>query len=273
MTHPSSFTWVKNFLWAAFIWMVACFMLLVIADKVILPIIAGQLKSKVIVPPIEGLSPESAKMALESVELEHAWRENGKYSSLIEDGAVLTQMPSAGREVKSGRKIYLTKSLGKRQVSLPELRGKSKRQGQVTMQRLGVVEGAIQNGYHASIPRGVIIRTIPQEGSLVRVGDTVSLVISNGRQDGLFLLPRVEGEVLPEAKKYLEKIGFKLGVIQERVSEQHTANTVLSQYPKHGEYLAAGTEILLTVAASQVKPVSQPSDPQSTDSQSPSKEP
>lgn len=239
--------WFKNLLWASSFWAVTCFVLFVFADKIVMPIIAGQLKSTVELPQVEGLGQTEAETILQELGLGVIWREEGKYSSTIPEDAVLTQLPSSGREVKKGRNVILTRSLGKRRVEIPNLRGESKRQGSISLERIGVVKGPDIAGYHSSIPRGVIIRTQPQEGTLARIGDTVSLVISSGRQDGHTLLPNVTGVALEQAQSNLLSIGFELGNLIQSESKEHIAGTVIQQYPKHGEYLPKGSKINLTV--------------------------
>lgn len=239
--------WTKSYLWAASFWFVACFLLFVIADKLVMPIIAGQWTSTVEVPLVEGLSRQAAESKITDLDLKVVWREEGKYSSTIPENKVLNQIPRSGREVKVGRTVRLTPSLGKRKVALPELRGESQKQGKITLKRLGVVQGSNIKGFHANIPRGVIIRTEPQEGSMVRMGDTVSLVISSGRQAGMTLLSQLTGISLEEAKTKIESSGLKLGKLTQSKSEEHIAQTVIGQYPLPGEYLSPGTEVDLTI--------------------------
>ncbi len=238
----------KNILWAGTFWFILCTVLFIFTDKVILPIISGQLTSTIEIPAVEGLEAPEAEATILAADLGVIWREDGKYSSLVPEGQVLTQLPQAGRVVKVGRNIRLTKSLGKRKTPLPNLRGESLRQGKITLKRLGVVQGKTIKGSHSTIPRGVIIRSLPQEGSMVRAGDSISLVISSGRIDKTTLLPNLTETSLDDAKQQLQELGFEPGQVIEEKSDKHIAGTVINQYPRAGEYLPAYSKINLTIS-------------------------
>jgi len=140
--------------------------------------------------------------------------------------------------------VQITKSLGLRQVEIPDLRGKSQKQAAITLTRAGLVQGEIIKGAHKSIPRGVVIRTDPMAGDTARVGDTVNVVISAGATTGRVLLPSFEGEVIDDVFVKVEQLGFKVGSVKRVKAENGEAsNTVLETSPKEGDYLLPDTKI------------------------------
>ena len=173
------------------VWIVLLIVLAFAVDKLLMPIFSGHFASTGEVPNLEGLSQEAAEKALDSAGFKYEWLEEGRYSAQIPEGLVLVQMPAAGRTAKLGRTVKLTKSMGLREVEIPDLRGKSQKQASISLSRAGLVQGAIVKGAHQSIPRGVVIRTIPFAGQKVRVGDTVKVVISAGATQGKTLLPAI----------------------------------------------------------------------------------
>ena len=237
----------KDILYALGFWSVVGFVLFISIDKVLMPILAGQFTSRVAVPNVIDLPLKQAETIVNQSNLGVRWAQEGKYSSQIPKGHVMVQMPVAGREVKSGRNVFLTISKGMREVKIPKLRGKSKRQAEISLNRLGLFQGDIIQGGHASIPKGVIIRTVPEAGKLIRIGDTLQLVISSGIKSGKVLLPALKGLSIEQAKATLDSLGFVMGQISKQPSENELPQTILESYPKSGEYLQEGDTISLAV--------------------------
>ncbi|NLB62576.1 MAG: PASTA domain-containing protein [Fibrobacter sp.] len=238
----------KPVVYALIFWVVFGFLGFIAVDKILMPIIAGHLKTTVVIPDLVGKTGPEAELALDNVDLLYKWDTVGRYSTEIDAGSVLIQLPEAGRTVKKGRTIHLIVSKGLREVEIPELRGRSQRQAEISLNRLGLVQGQIVPGAHASIPRGVVIRTEPAAGSVVRVGQEVDIVISSGMTAGKIQLPNMQGLSLEKAKEQLSSLGFKLGNIMRKSSEAELPNTILTQHPRYGEYLERATAIDFVVA-------------------------
>lgn len=231
---------------ALLIWVVALVILAFFVDKIVMPIFAGKLTSTKIVPALEGMDRAAAEAALAEAGFKAEWLEEGRYSAQVPAGMVLVQMPKAGREAKVGRTVKLTPSLGLREVVIPDLRGTSQKQASISLSRAGLVQGEIVKGAHASIPRGVVIRTIPAAGDKVRIGDTVKVVISAGATKGKILLPNFEGTPLDDVYAKLETLGFVVGKIKRIKDPEdrgYAPGTVLETSPKYGDYLPPDTKI------------------------------
>lgn len=231
---------------ALLIWLVALLLLAFIVDKIVMPVFAGALTSTAVVPNLEGMDKAAAEAALDEAGFKAEWTEEGRYSALVPAGMVLVQMPKAGRVAKVGRTVKITQSLGLREVEIPNLRGTSQKQAAISLSRAGLVQGEIVKGAHASIPRGVVIRTIPNAGEKVRMGDTVKVVISAGATKGKVLLPNFEGVPLDDVYAKLEKLGFTVGKIKRIKDPEdrgYAPGTVLETSPKYGDYLPPDTKI------------------------------
>ncbi|WP_173383156.1 PASTA domain-containing protein [Fibrobacter succinogenes] len=243
--------WLKNsvIVKAIIVWVIGLVILAIVVDKIVLPIFAGSFTSTGEVPALEGLSAEAAQAKLDSAGFKYEWLEEGRYNSQVPAGMVLVQMPAAGRIAKLGRTVKLTKSLGIREVEIPDLRGKSQKQAEISLTRAGLVQGEIVKGAHASIPRGVVIRTDPMAGNKVRLGDTVKVVISAGATTGKVMLPSFEGEMIDNVYQKLEQLGFRVGKIKRVKGENgEMPGTVLETAPKEGDYLKPDTKIDFIVA-------------------------
>jgi len=235
------------FLKAFLLWIVVLVVLALAVDKIVMPIFSGALTSTGEVPNLEGMTQEAAESTLKEAGFKFEWLEEGRYNATIDSGKVLVQMPAAGRVAKLGRTVKLTRSLGLRQVEIPELRGKSQKQATISLTRAGLVQGEIVKGAHKSIPRGVVIRTIPMAGEKVRVGDTVKVVISAGVTTGRTLLPDFTGEQIDNVYPKLEVLGFTVGKIKRRKAPEDMENpvpgAVIETSPKQGDYLRPDTKI------------------------------
>jgi serine/threonine-protein kinase len=235
-------------LFALVFWVFAVLVILVAANWLAMPIIAGSFTETMPVPYMINLSAKEAEELLQKAGLNFRWAKEGRYSNDIAANKVLIQMPIAGRTVKKNRTIFLTVSKGTHEVELPNLRGSSQRQAEISLQRLKLLLGEKIEGAHSEIPRGVVIRTMPEAGKYVREGTKIDIVISSGNSSGKTLLPNLRGLSLNRAIAIIDSLGFKLGEVATIQIEDKLPNTVLELNPKPGEYLEKETAISLTVA-------------------------
>lgn len=248
----------EKFSWKSFvtrcarapIWRALClvcitaFFSLLLIDQMVMPLFSGKYAPRASIPNVVGVPADSAEKILSSAGFRADFSPPARFSSEVPENSILGQVPAAARTAKVGRTVFLTKSRGLREVVVPDLRGKSQKQATMSIVRSGLVEGEAIRGGHASIPRDVVIRTIPAGGSVVRIGDTIRVVISSGSREGV-LLPNVEGWALDSAKAELERVGFVSGQVhtEKDSSGVYLPGTVIRQIPKHGEYLPKGTSI------------------------------
>lgn len=218
-----------------------------LVDMALMPVLAGRFAARGNVPNVVGLKAEAAETALKTAGFEVEWVAEGRYSSEVPEGAALGQTPTAGREAKLGRTVFLTKSRGLREVEVPDLRGKSRKQALMSIERAGLVVGDSIAGGHISIPLTAVIRTVPAGGSIARIGDTISIVYSAGARAGKVLLPNVESLPLDSAKAKLEALGFVTGKVTNDTSSSRLPGSVMAQLPRSGEFLPAGTSVDLTI--------------------------
>ncbi|MBE5783845.1 MAG: PASTA domain-containing protein [Clostridiales bacterium] len=101
-----------------------------------------------------------------------------------------------------------------------------------------------------SAPAGVVILQSPEYGTSMRRNETIFLTISTGPQEQQ--VPRVDGMAVEEARVELEKMGFTLLALPERVLSTTPWDTVLSQSPQEGEMLPNGGVVLVTLSGGSV---------------------
>ena len=98
-----------------------------------------------------------------------------------------------------------------------------------------------------TIAKGKVISTDPVIGRTVKKGKLVSLVVSTG-QNGIALENYI-GKNYYEIKGSLEKLGIKINVETEEVTEDNkiNENTIIAQDPKAGTIISEGESITLTI--------------------------
>lgn len=235
-------------LFAFVFWVLAVPTIAVVTNWVVMPVASGRFTKTLPVPNVVDLPASEAEAVLKKAGLNAKWAKDGRYSGDVAANNVLIQMPVAGRTVKENRTVFLTISKGRQEVEIPDLRGVSLRQAEISLQRLELVLGSRINGAHAAIPRGVVIRTEPEAKSKVRIGSQVNIVVSSGNSSGKILLPNLREMSLSRATAVIDSLGFKLGNVIFTQSEDKLPNTVLALSPMSGEYLDPETSIDLTVA-------------------------
>jgi len=234
--------------YALLFWFLLLGIVAVAFDWVIMPVVAGQYAGTTVVPEVVGKSQAEAEKLLGEADLNFRWSTEGRYSSRVPPGHVLIQVPAPGRTVKDGRTVQLTVSKGQREVELPDLRGKSQRQAEISLNRLGLVLGKVVESAHTGIPRGAVIRTEPGAGKQVRMGQSVDIVISGSKSGGKEMLPDLQNLSMDEAFHVLDSLGFQVGEVARKASSGKLPNTILGQAPRSGEFLPPGSKVDLTVA-------------------------
>lgn len=241
--------WTKHpSFYATCFWLVVAFIVLVISDFIIMPILAGHLSFTSEVPKVVGKSVKDAEAMIVDEDLKVSIDTVGRYSVQVPAGAVLVQVPAAGRRVKEGRTVHLILSKGMREVPVPDLRGKSQMQAEISLRRLGLVNGGFIQAAHASIPRGVVIRTEPSSGKIVRMGDVVKIVVSAGSVMGRQRVPDLIGKSLEQGAHILDSLGLNVGKANRKDNSDKASGTILDQTPAPGELLDPGASVELQIA-------------------------
>ncbi|HPF50452.1 MAG TPA: PASTA domain-containing protein [Draconibacterium sp.] len=182
------------------------------------------------VPGFSGMTFEAAdELAKEnSLKLEIM---DSVYNKFSEPGAVIDQVPKAGKKVKEGRVIYLTmNALEPEKVKLPRLTDISFRQAQVLLDNAGIT---IDNIIYQPSEYNDLVLKVEQDTSEVNEGDMLvkgsSVVVVVGQSKGNMEtpLPDLKGLFLGEARKALTNARLNLGVIIYDQSV-HTENDTLN---------------------------------------------
>jgi serine/threonine-protein kinase len=194
------------------------------------------------VPNVCALPLDSATAILKKNKLQGVVVER-RYDKIIDEGKVIIQEPLPGVNVKRGRIINLSISLGAETVKIPFLSGLDLEKGKMIFEKLGLLIDEIDSAYSDSVGRGKIIKTFPEFDSEIVKGGSVRITYSRGVR---LKMPDLVGLTLPQAKDTLAKLSLVIRGIQE-VEGSAAKNTVMVQDPAPEKILNPGDSVNLIV--------------------------
>ena len=103
----------------------------------------------------------------------------------------------------------------------------------------------------AQKPLGTVIMQSPEYGTVMRRGETVALTISTGPAEQE--IPALAGKSVEQARAELERLGFTLLALPERLLSNLPWNTVLAQSPQAGLKMPSGTVVQVTLSGGCVE--------------------
>lgn len=140
---------------------------------------------KIQVPNLERMSMDNVDKALSELNLNYTVIDSANYNPEYPKKSVIEQDPEAGDFVKEKRKIYLTLNPSKyRNVSIPEVIGRTKRQASSQLRARGLIVGTkytYVNDIGKDVVRGLRFKgKIVNEGDKLPLNSIVDLVLGDG---------------------------------------------------------------------------------------------
>lgn len=177
--------------------------------------------------------------------------ENWVYDDSVAYGLVLSQEPKAERTVKKGSPIAVTVSLGKQEMTMPNLNNYAEADALRALGGLGL-DLNVQTTYEDSdlYVADHVIRTAPESGAQLSVGQTVELVVSLGISQETVTMPELIGMDVENALKRLKAEGLTSGSIVY-VDSDLPKGTVTFQSIEQGEEVKEKTVVNLQASKGQ----------------------
>lgn len=161
---------------------------------------------------------------------------------------VIAQRPSAGKVVRTGRKVTLTISAGMESLSPPDLAGKTIERAEEEIKRMGFALGNVARLPHRA-PRDTVLAQDPAPGRLVASNSRINLLLSEGRATPPIIMPDLMGKPVQSVLRVLGPLGIK--PIPNPVDRPDAPmDVVLEQEPAPGALIHQGDRIVYTVRAS-----------------------
>ena len=176
-----------------------------------------------------------------------------EYQPDIPAGHVIRQLPPAGTTVREGKVIRVWLSQGKESIEVPDVVGLLQRNAEFALRQSHLLSGNKQTAYSLSVEKGYVISQNPVAGTLANKGQTVDLVISNGKPlSSQILMPDFRQKKLPEVNRWASENNIEITLTEDKES-LFPKGTVIKQYPAPDSELSAKNKnISITVSGRPV---------------------
>lgn len=225
------------------IWLGILITIILLFDFIFLPLYVSG--SEVSVPNVVGMTSEEAMQVLEDADFNPQIADTS-FGVSLPPGRIFLQKPESNKIVKEGRTIYLFVSGGDQVLSVPVLKGKSIRDARLSLERIGLKLGKIDE-VPSTHPKDMVFDQQFAEGTKLRKGQSVGITVSIGKGSGDIIVPDLIGKSLTEAKNILSDSTLSIGKINYQISSTLLPNTVLDQYPAPGNKLNTGNAVDLFI--------------------------
>lgn len=201
---------------------------------------SGGTPAAVAVPELTGLSRQAAEEVLTARGLLLVVEAHA--AAKLPADAVVTQKPLAGSQVHSGDAITVVLSEGAAWVSVPEIVGTALQDAKTELRVAGLEVGEVASGEGGK--PGIVMAAEPAPGTEVDPGSSVALTVGS---EALVRVPKLRNLHVRAAKQKLADAGLAVGDVSERYDRRKRGYLVLTQTPKAGEKVQAGTAVSLVI--------------------------
>jgi eukaryotic-like serine/threonine-protein kinase len=165
-------------------------------------------------------------------------------SDTVPEDRVAGQRPEPGTEAEEGSLVTITVSSGPGEAAVPVVQGMPADEAEAELRDAGFRSERRQE-FSDTVRAGRVIGTNPAEGTSVRKGTSVTLIVSRGRER--VAVPDLVGRSRDEAERLLGEAELQ-PAFREREDADAEPGTVLEQDPAPGTRLAQGRTVELVVA-------------------------
>lgn len=126
----------------------------------------------------------------------------------VPEGVIISIDPGAGVSVAPGQVIDVVISAGPARIQVPSLTLLTLDEAEEALADRGLVLGTVTTENSSSVAKDVVIRSDPEQGTDVRAGDRVNLVVSTG----LVRVPDVRNQPIGEGSAQMTALGLLVSV-------------------------------------------------------------
>jgi eukaryotic-like serine/threonine-protein kinase len=161
------------------------------------------------------------------------------FDNEVPKGEVIEQNPTEG-QLEVDEAVDLTVSQGREPVEVPPVEGRPEGEAGSVLTGAGL-RVSVDEDYSATVAEGDVISQSPQAGTVLRVGDTVTIVISLGPRR--FPMPDVVGMGEAQATARLEGLNLRV----DAVDLPSGGSSVVGQRPEPGTTVEEGDKVTIYV--------------------------
>ena len=195
----------------------------------------------ILVPTLEGMTVNQIEETLSNVGLEYTVIDS-IHKKDVNPGAIVDQIPAAGKKVKKGRKIFLTINAYNREMTImPQLVDYSLRNAQVVLETSGLkLEQIIYrpSEYNELVLEQQVNGQPIKAGTKIEKETGVTLIVGSGLNGTSAVVPNVIGQAYFDAIRTIKNARFSVGTVifdqTVTTSEDSTRAAVYRQNPSGG---------------------------------------
>ncbi len=193
---------------------------------------------------LKGYTYDEAQDALNTIHL--GIKRGGEESSEeYPEGQIISQSEEAGTMVDKNTTIQVIISSGVGEFDVPDVKGKPKSEAESTLRNAGLVP-VFDYQFDDSIPNDQVISQSPDAGARAKKGDTVTVMLSKGRET--FQVPDVRNKPEAEAREELAAAGIEVVSTSSDYADDIPEGNVISQSLTPGKTVEKGTQITLVIS-------------------------
>ena len=198
-----------------------------------------------IMPRVVGYTMDEAEEILKEHDLTPTWEE--VYDDTAEKGVVISQEKAEGENVERYSKVKLTASLGSDQFDLAAygIFEMTEEEAKDFFAK-NHITASFQRQYDETVEAGRIISCTPQT---VKAGDTVTVVVSDGQEQAMTVVPNLLDQTEENALQLLADAGLEPGKVTFDNSSDIEKGSVMGQEVPSGTAILRGSLVGYTVSA------------------------
>ncbi|ROR30728.1 serine/threonine-protein kinase [Mobilisporobacter senegalensis] len=205
----------------------------------------GETTEAVTAPEVTGKKLEDAIDILRDQNI--GYKYEYQYSDVIEKDIVMEQSILPGNEIKAGDVLILTVSDGPKAFEVPDVYNRLDEEAITILEEAKLV---VKHEFEFSdtVDQGRVIRTNPERGTAVKEGDTVTIILSSGKEKVMKLVPDLRNLSEEKAIQKLKDQGLTAGNISYKNSDEVKEGFVITQSYSVNKEVEEGTAVDFTVS-------------------------
>jgi serine/threonine-protein kinase len=165
-----------------------------------------------------------------------------EFSDEIPVGIVIDQNPDAGDRIDRGNRVNMTVSLGREQVAVPDVRGRTSTDAVAMLADAGLKANVVE--INSDKEENTVTAQDPPPGRKIPKGETVRINVSKGPKP--VQVPSVVGQAYEDALATLQGAGF--AVRRRDVDSNQSEGIVVAQDPAPGASVPKNSSVTLSVS-------------------------
>lgn len=174
-----------------------------------------------------------------------------RFSSEVPANHVISTSILSGESIKKGYTIKLIVSKGEESLEVPKLTELPLNDALSLILKSGFEKGSVKQE-HSSLPKGYVIKQIPEAGEKGKAKMTIDLIVSLGEKSTGVYVPSLSGQSLASAYSALAQLGLEVNEVTRQHSDEFAKDVVIYSSRK-GETVPVGTAIDLVVSLGKEK--------------------